>query len=86
AGLGLMVLRRRLSGQPGFTDQDRRFLFRRPEIRRSAARLVWNFSVATILCLLSMPLEVLFLAQLGPGLLAVVLLVTIVGIVNQMLG
>lgn len=86
AGVGLMVLRRRLVGQPGFTDQDRRFFFQRSRIRRSAPKLLWNFCVAAVLCFMTILLEVLFLAQLGPGLLAAVLLVTVVGIVNLMLG
>src|SRR5262245_32330119 len=46
AGGGLLVLRRRASGKPAFTDRDRQLFFGRPEIKLSKPRFYINFGIA----------------------------------------
>jgi hypothetical protein len=50
AGVGLLVLRRRASGKPAFTERDRRLFFGRPEIKLSKPRFYLNFGIAVFLC------------------------------------
>jgi hypothetical protein len=85
-GIGMVALRRRASGRPAFTYEDRQLFFGRSRMRLPTPRLLFNFGVAIVLCFFSALLEVLILAPLGAGLLTVVLLLTSLGIVNKLLG
>jgi hypothetical protein len=84
-GIGLLVLRRKASGRPAFTNGDRQLFFGQSRAKKAPHRLLANFSMAVLLCLSTALLEFLILAPLGAGLLTVVLLLTSLGIVNKTL-
>jgi hypothetical protein len=84
-GIGLMVLRRKFSGRPAFTNQDRQLFFGRSQVRLTRARLLLNFSIAVLSCLLIGVLEVLTFARFGTGVLTVVLVLTSLTIVRKLL-
>jgi hypothetical protein len=84
-GIGMVALRRRASGRPAFTYEDRQLFFGRSKVGVPTHRLLLNFGVAILLCFFSAVLEVLILAPVGAGLLTVVLLLTSLGIVNKLL-
>ena len=85
AGLGLLVLRRRANGKPGFTDRDRQLFFGRPEIKLSELRFYFNFGIAVFLCYSAGFLEYLLLACFGAGILATAQLLTFLSIVKKSL-
>jgi hypothetical protein len=83
--IGLLVLRRKFSGRPAFTNQDHQLFFGRPQVRLSKARLLLNFGIAVLLCLFIGVLEVLTFARFGTGVLTVVLVFTSLTIVRKLL-
>lgn len=85
AGIGLLVLRRRASGNPAFTDRDRQLFFGHPEVRLSKPRFYVNFGIAVFLCYLAGFLEYLLLARFGASILATAQLITFLGIVKRSL-
>jgi len=85
AGIGLLVLRRKASGNPAFTDHDRQLFFGRPEVRLSKPRFYMNFGIAVFLCYLAGFLEYLLLSRFGAGILATAQLITFLGIVKRSL-
>ena len=84
-GTALLVLRRKASGGPAFTDHDQQLFFGDPEVRFSKARFCVNFGIALLLCYLASSLEYLLLAPFGAGILATAQLVTFLEIVKKWL-
>ena len=82
---GLLVLRRKTSGRPAFTDQDRQLFFGHPEVRLSKPKFYINFGIAVFLCYLAGFLEYLLLARFGASILATAQLITFLGIVKRSL-
>ena len=85
ASVGLLILRRRVSGKPAFTERDRRLFFGRPEIKLSEPKFYLNFGIAVFLCYLAGFLEYLLLARFGAGILATAQLLTFLSIVKKSL-
>ena len=85
AGTSLVVLRRKASGRPAFSDQDRQLFFGHAEIRVSKLRFTVHLGMAVFLCYLVGSLEYLLLARFGAGILAAVGLITLLGIVQKRL-
>ena len=86
ASVGLLILRRRVSGKPAFTERDRRLFFGRPEIKLSEPKFYLNFGIAVFLCYWAGFLEYLLLARFGAGILAIAQLLTFLSIVKKSLG
>jgi hypothetical protein len=84
-GTSLLVLRRKASGRPSFTDHDRQLFFGHPEVRVSQPRFYINFSMAVSLCYLAGSLESLILGRFGASILATAQLITFLGIVKKSL-
>jgi len=84
-GTGLLVLRRKTSGRPAFTDYDRQLFFSRPAVRLSKAKFYIHFGIAVLLCYLAGFLEYLLLARFGASILATAELLTLIGIVKKWL-
>ena len=84
-GIGFVVLRRKASGRPAFTERDRQLFFGPRKITVSTAKFWINFSAAVFLCLSINMLEFLILGWLGPALLTMVVLITSMGIVDKLL-
>jgi len=85
ASVGLLILRRRVSGKPAFTERDRRLFFGRPEIKLSEPKFYLNFGIAVFLCYWAGFLEYLLLARFGAGILATAQLLTFLSIVKKSL-
>lgn len=83
--MGLLVLRRKASGRPAFTDDDRRFFFSPSQLRLSMPRFWLNFTMAVFLIYLIGLLEHLFLAPFGASILATAQLLTFFAIVKRLL-
>lgn len=84
-GTGLLVLRRRASGNPAFTDRDRQLFFGHPEVKVSKPRFYVNFGIAVFLCYFAGFLEYLLLERFGASILATAQLITFLGIVKRSL-
>ena len=82
-GICLLVLRRRASGNPAFTDRDRQLFFGHPEVRVSKPRFYMNLGIAVFLCYLVGFLEYLLLVRFGASILATAQLITFLGIVKR---
>jgi hypothetical protein len=78
-GLGLVILRRKFSGRPAFTDQDWQLFFGHSTIRSSISRSLLNIGIALLLCLFLAIVEARLFEPLGAGPLTVVLLLTSLG-------
>ena len=84
-GIGFVVLRRKASGRPAFTERDRQLFFGPRKITVSTAKFWINFSAAVFLCFFIDVLEVLIFGWLGPGLLTMVVVLSSIGIVDKLL-
>ena len=84
-GTGLLVLRRKASGGPAFTDHDRQLFFGQSALRVSKPRFYIDFGIAVFLCYFAGSLEVLLLAHFGASILATAELLTLLGIVKKWL-
>jgi hypothetical protein len=84
-GMGLLVLRRKASGRPAFTEDDRQLFFSRARVSVSTTRFWINFGIAALLCFFAGLLEQLVLGPFGPGVLATAQLITFIGIVKKSL-
>jgi hypothetical protein len=82
---GVLVMRRKASGRPAFSDRDRQLFFGSPEVRVSKPRLCINFGMAVLLCYLASFLEYLTLARFGAGIFATAQLLTLLAIVKKWL-
>jgi hypothetical protein len=85
SGLGLLVLRRKFSGKPAFTNEDWQLFFGHSKIRLSSSTLLLNFGITVFLCLFIAILETRIFEPLGAGPLTVLLLLTSLGIVKKLL-
>ena len=84
-GMGLLVLRRKASGRPAFTDNDRQLFLSRARVSISTTRFWLNFSAAAFLCFFAGLLVQLIVGPFGPGVLATAQLITFMGIVKKSL-
>jgi hypothetical protein len=84
-GIGLLVLRRKASGRPAFTENDRQLFFSRSRASVSTTRFWINFGIAVFLCCFAGLLTQLVLAPFGAGVLATAQLITFLGIVKKSL-
>ena len=82
AGLGILIIRRRASGQPAFTRHDWLTYFGDLQLRMSKPRLALRLSYAAFLCscltLIGNPL----LVRAGPGIYSVTIVFACLGIVK----
>jgi hypothetical protein len=83
--VGFVVLRRKMSGRPAFTNQDRNLLFNTPVAAESTPKFYLRFGLAVFLFCCIGVLEILFFAPLGAAILSVSLLLSCAGIVNMTL-
>ena len=81
----MLVLRRKASGKPAFTDHDRQLFFGHSEIDLSGPRFYIHLGIAVLLCYLIGSLEYLLLARFGAGILAAAGLITLLAIVKKWL-
>src|SRR5205823_14984674 len=84
-GIGFVVLRRKASGRPAFTERDRQLFFGPRKITVSTTKFWINFSAAVVLCFFIDVLEFLIFGWLGPGLLTMVVVLSSIGIVDKLL-
>jgi hypothetical protein len=84
-GMSLLVLRRKASGRPAFTDDDRRLFFSPSQLTVSMPRFWINLTMAVFLTYPIALLEHLFLAPFGASILATAQLLTILAIVKRLL-
>lgn len=81
-GIGIMVLRRKASGRPVFSDEDRQLFFGRLRIKAWTPKHLVKLGIAAFLCFLLVLLEMLMFAPLGAATLTVVLVLTSLAIVK----
>lgn len=79
---GWLILRRRISGRPAFSNQDRALLFNTSPAVVSLPKLCLRFFVAVFLFSSIGALEVLVFAPLGAAILSVALLFSCATVVN----
>jgi hypothetical protein len=84
-GMGLLVLRRKASGRPSFTNADRQLFFAQARVGMLTPRFWTNFTIAALFCFFVGLLMQLVLAPFGAGILATAQLVTFMGIVKKAL-
>ena len=82
AALGLIVLRRKLSGRPAFSNQDKILLFNTRPAAPSLLQLCFRFSLAILLFSCIGLVEILAFAPFGAAILSVSLLFSCAGIVT----
>lgn len=82
ASLGWLMLRRKMSGRPVFSNRDRALLFNTPPVAPSVPRLCLRFAAAVCLFAPIGALEIFALAPLGAAILSVCLLFSCAAIVN----
>jgi len=83
--MSLLVLRRKASGRPTFTDADRQLFFARPRVKRSTPKFWIHFGIAAFLCFCAGLLELLILGPFGVSALGTAQLITYMGIVKMLL-
>jgi hypothetical protein len=83
--LGLVTIRRKLSGKPAFSNNDRTLLFNTPPAAVSTPQLCLRFGLAIFLFCCIGVLEILVFAPFGAAILSVSLLLSCAGIVNMTL-
>lgn len=83
-GIGLLVLRRKSRGKPGFTNQDHELFFGDSKIKLSKPKAVLTLGLAVILCFVIGVLEFIVLAPLGASLLTSIIVLTCLGIVYKL--
>jgi hypothetical protein len=81
-GVGVVALRRRLNGNPAFTDQDWRFFFGKAGMGALTPRFCLKLGLAVVLFSVCAVVEVLLLDYFGAGILAGVLVLTLIGVIN----
>ena len=82
ASLGWLMLRRKMTGRPAFSNRDRALLFNTPPAAASTPRLCLRFAVAVCLFAPIGALEMFALAPYGAAILSVSLLFSCAAIVN----
>ncbi|MGE5305394.1 MAG: hypothetical protein ACM3TN_18955 [Alphaproteobacteria bacterium] len=83
--LGFVALRRKLTGRPAFSNEDRALFFSTPPAAVSIPKLCLRFVLAVFLFCGIGALEWLVLAPFGAAILSVSLLLSCAGIVNIIL-
>jgi hypothetical protein len=81
-GLGFVTLRRKLSGRPAFSIEDRTLLFNSPPAAVSTPTICLRFGLAVFLFCCIGAFEVLVFAPFGAAILSGFLLLSCAGIVN----
>jgi hypothetical protein len=84
-GMALLVLRRKASGRPSFTNADRQLFFGRARVGILTPQFWTNFAIAALLCLVVGILMQLVLAPFGAAILSTAQLITFMGIVKKSL-
>jgi hypothetical protein len=82
AGLGVLIIRRKASGRPGFTRHDWLTYFGDLQLRMSKPRLALRLCYAAFLCSCLTLIFNPFLARMGPGLYSVTIIFVCLGIVK----
>lgn len=80
--LGFIMLRRKMSGRPAFSNEDRTLLFNTPPAAVSTPKLCLRFGLAVVLFCCIGVLEALVFAPFGAAIVSVSLLLSCAGIVN----
>lgn len=83
--IGFLVLRRKASGRPAFTENDRQLFFSRARAGMLTPQFWTNFAIAALLCFFAGLLIQCVLAPLGAGILAAAQLIAFMGIVKRSL-
>jgi hypothetical protein len=83
--LGFVALRRKLTGRPAFSNEDRAMLFSTPPSAVSIPKLCLRFALAVFLFCAIGAFEWLVLAPFGAAILSVFLVLSCAGIVNIIL-
>jgi hypothetical protein len=83
--LGWLALRRKMSGRPAFSKQDRALLFNTPPAPVSLPKLCLRFVLAVLLFSCIGAIEMSVFAPLGAAILSVSLLVSCAAVVNMTL-
>jgi|SRR3990172_8362817 len=82
AGLALLAIRRKSSGQPAFSRRDWQLYFGPMDVGTSKLRLCFKLSAAVVSCLLVGLAGKPMLGQLGAGIGSAAFLLTCLGIVK----
>ena len=82
AGLGVLIIRRRASGQPAFTRHDWLTYFGDLQLRMSKPRLALRLSYAAFLCSCLTLIGNPFLVRAGPGIYSATIVFACLGIVK----
>jgi hypothetical protein len=82
AGLGILVIRRKTSGQPVFTRHDWLTYFGDLQLRMSKPKLALRLSYAAFVCSSLTLIGNPFLARMGAGLYSVAIIFACLGIVK----
>jgi hypothetical protein len=85
ATMGWLVLRRKLSGRPAFSKDDRTLLFNTPPAGVPVRQLCLRFAVAVVLFSGVGALVIFVFAPLGAAILSLALLLSCAAIVNKTL-
>jgi len=81
-GLGVLIIRRKASGRPGFTRHDWLTYFGDLQLRMSKPKLALRLFFAVFLCSCLALVGNPFLARMGPGLYSVTIIFAFLGIVK----
>ncbi len=81
----VLVLRRKASGRPAFTTQDRQLFFGQSGIRFYSPKFWFKFSMVALLCSVVGLIEFAIFAPFGASILATVQLLTFMSIVHKWL-
>ncbi|HEU4345791.1 MAG TPA: hypothetical protein VFU31_29935 [Candidatus Binatia bacterium] len=81
-GIGVVAVRRRLNDKPAFSDQDWRFFFGKGGMGALTPRFCLKLGLAVVLFSVFALVEVLLLDYFGAGILAGVLVLTLIGVIK----
>jgi hypothetical protein len=81
----VLVLRRKASGRPAFTLQDRQLFFGQAGVKLYPPRFWFKLSMVAVLCSVVGLMEYAIFAPLGASVLATVQLLTFMGFVHKWL-
>lgn len=84
-GIGIIALRRKVSGRPAFPNEDHEFFFGRAKVKPSTPKRLFKLGIAVFLCFFLGIVEMLLFAHLGAATLTVVWVLTSLAIVNAVL-
>jgi hypothetical protein len=81
-GIGVVALRRRLNGKPAFSDQDWRFFFGKGGMGAFTPKFCLKVGLAVVVFSVFALIEVLLLDSFGAGILAGLLVLTLVTVIK----